>query len=164
MSSISSAGAPLFGPSGNSRIFYDKGLKHTYEEPAFLSSLGLGAFEYPAGNGITGGENAFRRIGEEAAKYGIALSFHTPYFISLSGVDPEKRLKSLVYIKDSIRCAEWMGADLIVIHAGSTGKIPRDEALRPCVRHACKGAGGQSRHRRPLRRGDHGQAEPAGNA
>lgn len=60
MSSISSAGAPLFGPSGNSRIFYDKGLKHTYEEPAFLSSLGLGAFEYPAGNGITGGENAFR--------------------------------------------------------------------------------------------------------
>lgn len=130
MSSISSAGAPLFGPSGNSRIFYDKGLKHTYEEPAFLSSLGLGAFEYPAGNGITGGENAFRRIGEEAAKYGIALSFHTPYFISLSGVDPEKRLKSLVYIKDSIRCAEWMGADLIVIHAGSTGKIPRDEALR----------------------------------
>lgn len=121
---------PLFGPSGNSELFYGAGLKHTYEEPQFLSSLGLGAFEYPAGNGITGGEASFRRIGEEARRYGIALSFHTPYFISLSGVDEEKRLKSLVYIKDSIRCAEWMGADLIVIHAGSTGKISRDEALR----------------------------------
>ena len=121
---------PLFGPSGNSELFFEKGLKHTYQEPAFLASLGLGAFEYPAGNGITGGEAAFRRIGEEARLYGIALSFHTPYFISLSGVDPEKRLKSLVYIKDSLRCAEWMGADLIVIHAGSAGKIPREEALR----------------------------------
>lgn len=119
----------LFGPSGNCEAFTAAGFRHTYEEPAWIASIGLDAYEYSAGNGITGGEGVFRKIGEEAKKHGIALSFHTPYFISLSGVDPEKRLGSIGYIKDSIRCAEWMGADTIVIHCGSCAKISREEAL-----------------------------------
>lgn len=119
-----------FGPSGNSQSFYDAGNKHTYQEPKWLSEMGLDAFEYPAGNGITGSLATFAKIGEEARKYGIALSFHTPYFISLSGVDPEKRLKSIDYITKSVAAAEAMGADRIVIHAGSASKIDRAEAVR----------------------------------
>lgn len=120
----------LFGPSGNSLSFYKAGFKHSYEEPAYLSSLGLDAYEYSAGNGITGGEAVFSRIGEEAKKHGIALSFHTPYYISLSGTDEEKRLKSLVYIEKSLWACHLMGADTMVIHAGSAAKISRDEAMR----------------------------------
>ena len=119
-----------FGPSGNSESFFAAGHKHTYEEPGFLRELGLDCYEYSAGNGITGGDAVFRRIGEEGAKHNIALSFHAPYFISLSGTDPEKRLGSLRYIKDSVHCAELMGADIIVIHCGSASKITREEALR----------------------------------
>lgn len=118
-----------FGPSGNSQSFYDAGNKHTYQEPKWLHEMGLDAFEYPAGNGITGSLATFAKIGEEARKFGIALSFHTPYFISLSGIDPEKRLKSIDYITKSVAAAEAMGADTIVIHAGSASKIDRAEAV-----------------------------------
>lgn len=119
-----------FGPSGNCTSFYDEGFKHTYQSPAWLAGRGLDAYEYSAGNGITGGVATFRKIGEEAKKHEIALSFHTPYFISLSGTDPEKRLKSIDYISKSIAAAEAMGADTIVIHAGSASKISREEAVK----------------------------------
>lgn len=119
----------IFGPSGNSQSFYDAGNKHTYQAPKWLSEMGLDAFEYPAGNGITGSLATFAKIGEEARKYNIALSFHTPYFISLSGVEQEKRLKSIDYITKSVAAAEAMGADTIVIHAGSASKIDRAEAV-----------------------------------
>lgn len=119
----------LFGPSGNSLSFFEAGFKHSYEAPAYLEKMGLDAYEYSAGNGVSGGEAVFRRIGEEARRCRIALSFHTPYFISLSGVDPEKRLKSLDYIEKSLWAAELMGADIIVIHCGSAAKITRKEAM-----------------------------------
>lgn len=118
-----------FGPSGNSQSFYDAGNKHTYQAPKWLCEMGLDAFEYPAGNGITGSLATFAKIGEEARKYNIALSFHTPYFISLSGVEQEKRLRSIDYITKSVAAAEAMGADTIVIHAGSASKIDRAEAV-----------------------------------
>ena len=119
----------LFGPSGNCELFLAEGHKHTYEEPAWLHAYGLDAYEYSAGNGIVGGDGVFLRIGDEARKHGIALSFHAPYFISLSGIDPEKRLGSLRYIRDSVHCAELMGADTIVIHCGSCTKLTREEAV-----------------------------------
>ncbi len=118
-----------FGPSGSSESFYNEGFKHTYQSPAWLAARGLDAFEYSAGNGITGGISTFQKIGEEARKHHILLSFHTPYYISLSGVDPVKRLKSIEYIAKSVAAAEAMGADTIVIHAGSASKISRDEAV-----------------------------------
>lgn len=118
-----------FGPAGNSESFYLEKHKSTAEAPKWLYERGLDAYEYSAGNGISGSLSTFQKIGEEAKKYGILLSLHTPYYISLSGTDPEKRLKSLTYIKASIEAAEAMGADTIVIHAGSAAKISRDEAL-----------------------------------
>lgn len=118
-----------FGPSGNSDSFYNEGKKHTYQSPAWIAARGLDAYEYSAGNGITGGLATFQKIGEEATKHNILLSFHTPYFISLSGTDLEKRLKSIDYIAKSVAAAEAMGADTIVIHAGSASKISREEAV-----------------------------------
>ena len=92
----------LFGPSGNSQAFYDAGLKHTYQAPKWVFEMGLDAYEYSAGNGITGSLETFAKIGAEAKKYNIKTSFHTPYYISLSGQIPEKRLKSLSYIGQSL--------------------------------------------------------------
>ena len=119
----------LFGPSGNSKAFYDAGLKHTYQAPKWVSEMGLDAYEYSAGNGVTGSLETFAKIGAEARKYNIAMSFHTPYFISLSGTDPEKRLKSLSYIGQSLDAAEALGADTIVIHMGGTAKMTREEGI-----------------------------------
>lgn len=120
----------LFGPAGNSDSFTQEGHKHTFEAPAWLAGRGLDAFEYSAGNGVTGSEETFAKIGAEAKKYGIAMSFHAPYYISLSSVEPEKRLKSIMYIRQSLNAAVAMGADIIVVHTGSTAKITRDEAVK----------------------------------
>ncbi len=119
----------LFGPSGNSKAFYDAGLKHTYQAPRWVSEMGLDAYEYSAGNGVTGSLETFAKIGAEAKKYNIAMSFHTPYFISLSGADPEKRLKSLSYIGQSLDASEALGADIIVIHMGGATKMTREEGI-----------------------------------
>lgn len=119
----------IFGPGGNSQAFYDAGFKATLQAPAFVKGLGLGAYEFEAGNGLKAGRETLEKIGEAARREGIEMSFHTPYYISLSGVDPEKRLKSIDYIKQSLDAAEALGADTIVIHAGSAAKISRAEAM-----------------------------------
>ena len=119
----------IFGPGGNSESFYNAGYKSTIDAPAYLAELGLGAYEFEAGNGLNAGEKTLRAIGDEAVKHGIELSLHTPYFISLSGTDPEKRLKSIGYIERSLQAATWLGADTIVIHSGSAAKISRAEAM-----------------------------------
>lgn len=119
----------LFGPGGNSEDFYAEGHKHTHEAPRWLFDRGLDAYEYQAGNGVYGSKETFEKIGAEARKYGISMSLHAPYFISLSGVEEETRLKSVGYIKKSLEAASWMSADLIVIHTGSAAKITRLQAM-----------------------------------
>ena len=123
-------GKPLFGPGGNSEEFYKAGKKSTKDAPAWVMDTGLDAYEYEAGNGIAAGEETLRAIGEAARVAGVHMSFHTPYFISLSGVEVEKRLKSIVYIRDSLWAANLLGAKTIVVHTGSAAKISREEAMR----------------------------------
>ena len=118
-----------FGPGGNGDLFYAEGKKSTLQSPGWLEKIGLDAFEYEAGNGINGGEATLRAIGEKAREHHILMSLHTPYFISLSGVEEEKRLRSLEYIRKSLWAAELLGADTIVIHSGSAAKISREEAM-----------------------------------
>lgn len=118
-----------FGPGGNGDLFYKEGGKSTVQAPGWVKRFGLDAFEYEAGNGLTAGEASLRAVGEKAREHGIKMSLHTPYYISLSGVDPEKRLKSIDYIQKSLWAAELLGADTIVIHSGSAAKISREEAM-----------------------------------
>lgn len=118
-----------FGPAGNCDSFYAEGHKSTMEAFGWLREMGLDAYEYQAGNGLRTSEATLKALGKKAAEHGILMSLHTPYFISLSGVEEEKRLKSLVYIKDSVKAAELLGADRIVIHSGSAAKITREEAM-----------------------------------
>ena len=122
-----------FGPGGNSEAFKSWGGKSTVDAPRFVREIGLDAYEYEAGNGIASSPQTLSLIGAEAKKYDVKMSFHTPYFISLSGVDPEKRLKSIKYIADSLDAAKLLGAKTIVVHTGSAAKIPRDEAMRLCA-------------------------------
>lgn len=119
-----------FGPGGNSEAFKLAGGKSTLDAPKWISSIGLDAYEYEAGNGIVASEAMLSAIGREAEKYDIKMSFHTPYFISLSGVEEEKRLKSIKYIASSLDAARLLGAKTIVVHTGSAAKITRDEAMR----------------------------------
>ncbi len=119
----------LFGPAGTPQGFYDRGYKKSLQLPAFLEELGLDLFEYQCGNGVTVGEETARKLGEAFREKGKILSIHAPYFISLSSLEPEKRLNSIGYILKTARAAHWMGADRIVVHSGSCAKISREAAL-----------------------------------
>ncbi len=119
-----------FGPGGNSEAFKRAGGKSSLDAPRWLRSIGLDAYEYEAGNGIASSPQMLSAIGKEAKMNEIKMSFHTPYFISLSGVEEEKRLKSIKYIADSLDAAKLLGANVIVVHTGSAAKISRDEAMR----------------------------------
>ncbi len=120
---------PTFGPGGNSESFYAEGYKSTLQAPSWLKARGLDAYEYQAGNGLTASDATLSAVGKKALEHGILMSLHTPYFISLSGVVEEKRLKSIEYISRSLHAAELLGADTIVIHTGSAAKISREEAM-----------------------------------
>ena len=118
-----------FGPAGNSNSFFDKGYKHALDVPEYLTEMGLDAFEYQCGRGVNIGSEKAAALGEAAKAAGITLSLHAPYYISMSSVDKEKRLNSINYILSSARAADAMGADRIIVHTGSCGKISREEAL-----------------------------------
>ena len=121
---------PTFGPGGNGEWFKNEGGKATVQAPGWLKNKGLNAYEYEAGKGIMAGEGALLAIGQKALEHGILMSLHAPYFISLSSVEEEKRTNSIGYIQKSLWAAELLGADTIVIHSGSAGKISREEAMR----------------------------------
>lgn len=118
-----------FGPAGNSKSFSEMGYKSSLDVPQYLEKTGLDAFEYQCGRGVNIGEQKARELGRLAAEKNIKLSLHAPYYISMSGIDPEKRLKSIDYILASARAVDRMGGDRIVVHTGSCGKISREEAL-----------------------------------
>jgi len=118
-----------FGPAGNSDSFAAAGYKSSSDAPAFIASMGLNAYEYQCGNGVTIKENGARKIGEKARENGVSLSIHAPYYISMSGEDASKRLGSLKYFMQSAEAAYFMGAKRIVYHPGGLGKQTREQAL-----------------------------------
>ena len=119
-----------FGPGGNSDAFKLAGYKSTLDAPSWVKGIGLDAYEYEAGNGLSASASMLAEIGREAKENNIKMSYHTPYFISLSGVVEEKRLNSINYIRHSLDAAKLLGAETIVVHTGSAAKITRDEAMR----------------------------------
>ncbi len=120
----------LFGPAGNSEDFFEAGNKSALEAPAWIRSHGLDCYEYQCGHGVRISDDAAELLGEKAKESQILLSVHSPYYISLSSVEEEKRDNSINYILQTLRAARHMGADRIVVHSGSCGKITRLEALK----------------------------------
>lgn len=119
----------IFGPAGSAESFKTMGYKKSTQLPDYLKKFGLTHFEYQCGQGVRISVAAANEIGEAFKSAGMTLSLHAPYFISLSGIEEEKRLNSISYILAAAKAAKAMGAKRIVIHSGSCAKISREEAL-----------------------------------
>jgi len=119
----------LFGPAGNSESFKAMGYKSNISAPEYVFKMGLDIYEYQCGRGVkVSEENAFA-YRKNAEQFGVITSLHAPYFISLSSVEEDKRMKSVDYILQSAKAADLLGADRIIVHSGSCSKISREEAL-----------------------------------
>ena len=119
----------FFGPGGNSDSFRRAGYRSTLDAPRFVAACGLDAYEYEAGQGLSASLEMLSAIGKEAVAHGIRMSFHTPYFISLSSVEPEKRRNSVEYLYRSAAASDALGASVMVVHTGSAAKISRETAM-----------------------------------
>ncbi len=118
-----------FGPAGNDDSFYEAGYKKSYQMPEYLNKVGLDAYEYQCSRGVRVSDEQALKIKEEATKYGISLSVHSPYYISLSTQDEEKKLATIKYITDTMMAAKKMGATRVVVHAGSLLGLDREYAV-----------------------------------
>jgi len=119
----------LFGPAGNSDSFYAEGHKSTVETFAWITAMGLDAYEYSFGRGVRLGEAMAKKIGAEAAAHRVTLSVHAPYYVNLATEDAQKAENNLRYFVQSATAAKWMGARRVVFHAGAQGALSREEAL-----------------------------------
>ena len=111
--------------------------------------MGLDAYEYSLTKGVRLKEGTAREIGEQAAKWGITMSVHAPYYINLASKEEEGRRKSIQYIYSTMEAAEWFGANRVIFHPGSAGtdreaametaKITLSQALEKCSSFIAKG-------------------------
>lgn len=119
----------LFGPSGNSDIFYEQGYKSSLKMPEWLRNMELDAYEYSCARGVRINPDMAEKLGSLARENGISLSVHAPYYINLASEDSQAIEKSFDYIIDTSRVAELMGAKRIILHPGSLGKLSRNRAF-----------------------------------
>jgi deoxyribonuclease-4 len=127
----------LFGPSGNSELFYQQGHKSSLEMPPWLREMNLGAYEYSCTRGVRVGPETAQKLGVIANENNIRLSVHAPYFINLASLDPEMIKKSETYIFDTVATAEYLQADRVVLHIGSPSKADRKEAYDRAYKNLC---------------------------
>ncbi len=117
-----------FGPAGSCAEFTAR-YRNMTDMPDFLVEYGLNAFEYQCGRGVNLNPATALSLNEKCAAGDIELSLHSPYYISLSGVDETKRLNSLKYILQSAQAVRALGGRRVVVHAGSASKISRADAV-----------------------------------
>jgi len=81
-----------------------------------IAELGLGCMEVEFVQGVKMGEAGARLVAEVAARKGVKLSAHAPYFINLNAHEPEKIRASQDRIIQTARIALLCGAESIVFH------------------------------------------------
>ena len=123
---------PKFGTAGLSDSYTVKGFD-PQKIAAYTASFGLTAFEYQCGRGVRLAHDKAQALGKAAAAQGIALSVHAPYYISMSGLDDEKRLHSVDYLLQSCALVKALGGRRVVFHPGSCGKQSREAALEKAL-------------------------------
>lgn len=119
----------LFGPSGCDNEFYEQGHKSILEVPEWIKEYGLDAYEYSFGHGYQMSTELATKAGEKFKEYNIKLSLHAPFYINFANPDDVMYQKTQGYIYTGIKFLKAFGADRLVFHPASCGKLKRDEAL-----------------------------------
>jgi len=106
------------------------GKRSTAEGIAYCRKLGLGAMEVEFVHGVKMGETAAREAGKVAAREGISLSCHAPYYINCCAKEQKTLDGSVRHIVAAAQAAFWLGATPVVIHPGFYMGRPPEECRR----------------------------------
>lgn len=128
------ADRPRFGPAGIPPLFRILGAELA-DVPGLLREEELDAFEYQAvrwGQTPQLKREEAEALGAEARKNDVLLSVHGSYYVNLCGkkevVEASKRR-----LIACATAAQWMGAYLLVFHAGFYGRMEKSFAFKTCV-------------------------------
>ncbi len=81
-----------------------------------IAELGLGCMEVEFVQGVRMSEATARKVAEVAARAGIKLSAHAPYFINFNAHEPETIQASQQRLLQTARIAALCGAENVVFH------------------------------------------------
>ncbi len=115
----------LFGTAGIPR---SARAKTTISGIERIAELGLGCMEIEFVQGVRMGEQSAGQIAEAAAREGIRLSAHAPYFINFNAHEPEKIRASQGRLLQTARIAALCGAQSAVFHTAFYLGDPAGEA------------------------------------
>lgn len=118
-----------FGPAGNSDSFAAAGYRASADAPRWIAGMGLNAYEYQCGHGVSIGQATAATIGARAIENGIQMSLHTPYYINMSSAESERIEKNIGYVLQSCRAIRAMGGKRMVVHCGGVGKLTHVKAF-----------------------------------
>ena len=91
-----------------------------------LEAAGLDAMEVQFVRQVSMPLDRARETGEEAARLGIRLSAHAPYYINFNSDKEGVRQRSVAWAFETLRRTDAMGAAVAVVHAASYGNRPED--------------------------------------
>ena len=100
-----------------------------------VAELGLGCMEIEFVQGVRMGEAGASLVAEIAAREGIKLSAHAPYFINLNAHEPEKIRASQGRILQTARIASICRAESIVLHTAFYLGDPPEETYSNVKKH-----------------------------
>jgi deoxyribonuclease-4 len=101
--------------------------------PEWLSHIGLDAIELQCTRGVRMTKTRAVAFRAAAEQFGIEVSIHGPYFISLGNPDSAVGENSLNELRKCVELARHLGSSRIVFHPGSAGD-DRAAALKRAIR------------------------------
>jgi len=117
----------LFGTGGIPRSARSK---TTIDGIERIAELGLGCMELEFVQGVKMGEAGARLMAQTAAKEGVKLSAHAPYFINFNAHEPEKIRASQDRLLQTARIAALCGAESVTFHTAFYLGDPPEKAYR----------------------------------
>ncbi|MBI5159212.1 TIM barrel protein [Candidatus Micrarchaeota archaeon] len=104
-----------FGPAG---IPLDCPQRSTLEGVRYSAKIGLRAMECEFVRGVRMSEAEARIVGAEAARLGVSLSAHAPYYINCCPTDKSKEATAERNLLATAKIASALGVKTIVFHPG----------------------------------------------
>jgi len=106
--------ALLFGTGGTPRSTVGG---HTVGGIAGVAELGLGCMELEFVQSVSMGEAMAARVADAAARHGITLTVHAPYYINLNSPEPDKVAASQHRLLRAAQVGRLCGAISVAFHA-----------------------------------------------
>jgi len=122
----------LFGTGG---IPHSAKSRTTVSGIEHIAELGLDCMEIEFVQGVKMGEASARLVAETAARVGIKLTAHAPYFINLNAREPEIIRASQERLLQSARIAALCGAESVIFHTAFYMGDPPEKAYNTIKQH-----------------------------